>query len=71
MTSQQYVRCSWRKSSHSGSGGTECVEVAALVDQGVALRDSKDADGPMLSVAPSAWAALLTNIKDGLLDLTP
>ncbi|TDD29976.1 DUF397 domain-containing protein [Actinomadura sp. KC06] len=61
----------WRKSSHSGSGGAECVEVAVLTSQGVALRDSKNADGPMLSIAPSAWTSLLTDIKGGSLDLTP
>ncbi|GAA4237953.1 hypothetical protein GCM10022254_51890 [Actinomadura meridiana] len=91
MTTQQYVQYPWRKSSHSGSsgtecvevatlwhtsshsgsGGTSCVEVAGLTSQGVALRDSKDADGPMLSIAPAAWASLLTDIKGGSLDLTP
>lgn len=60
----------WRKSSHSGNEGRVCVEVAALVDRGVALRDSKDVDGPVLSVAPSAWASLLADIKTGSLDLT-
>ncbi|GAA2152292.1 DUF397 domain-containing protein [Actinomadura napierensis] len=29
MTSEQLVFSPWRKSSHSGSGGSECVEVAA------------------------------------------
>ncbi|TYK43025.1 DUF397 domain-containing protein [Actinomadura decatromicini] len=61
----------WRKSTHSGGEGQECVEVTALMDQGVALRDSKDASGPILPVAPSAWATLLASIKDGSLDLTP
>jgi hypothetical protein len=48
-----------------------CVEVTARADQGVALRDSKDADGPMLPIAPSAWTSLLTDIKDGSFDLAP
>lgn len=38
---------SWRKSSFSDSGDV-CVEVA-YVPAGVALRDSKDPDGPMLT----------------------
>lgn len=59
------VAAIWRKSSHSGSEGQECVEVAALTGQGVALRDSKDADGAMLSIAPSAWTSLLAGIKGG------
>ncbi|TDC68358.1 DUF397 domain-containing protein [Actinomadura sp. GC306] len=60
----------WRTSSYSGSEGQECVEVAALMDQGIALRDSRDVDGPVLSVAPSAWASLLAGIKGGSFDLT-
>ncbi|HEX6361246.1 MAG TPA: DUF397 domain-containing protein [Actinophytocola sp.] len=38
---------SWRKSSFSGSGDL-CVEVAC-VPAGIAVRDSKDPDGPMLT----------------------
>jgi hypothetical protein len=44
------------KSSHS-SGNGECVEVARNIPGTVAFRDSKDVDGPMVVVAPSAWAA--------------
>ncbi|MER5344130.1 DUF397 domain-containing protein [Streptomyces mirabilis] len=44
------------KSSHS-SGNGECVEVARNIPSTVALRDSKDVDGPVVVVAPSAWAA--------------
>ncbi|MEU6747050.1 DUF397 domain-containing protein [Spirillospora sp. NPDC046719] len=29
MTSKDFLFSSWRKSSHSGGGGSECVEVAA------------------------------------------
>jgi hypothetical protein len=39
----------WRKSSHSGGQGGQCVELAAMVDS-VAIRDSKDPDGPRLLV---------------------
>jgi hypothetical protein len=38
----------WRKSSRSGGldgGGNECVEVAALSDGRIAVRDSKHPDG--------------------------
>ncbi|MEV3924814.1 DUF397 domain-containing protein [Actinomadura coerulea] len=37
----------WRKSSYSGSNGGDCVELAEAVD-GVAVRDSKDPEGPVL-----------------------
>ncbi|MFD5240146.1 DUF397 domain-containing protein [Streptomyces tendae] len=44
------------KSSYS-SGSGECVEVALNVTGTVAVRDSKDAaDGPILRLAPQAWA---------------
>ncbi|MFF4235476.1 DUF397 domain-containing protein [Actinomadura geliboluensis] len=59
----------WRKSSHSEGSEGQCVEVAARAGRGVALRDSKDMDGPMLSLAPSAWASLLSGVKGGLFDL--
>lgn len=55
----------WRKSSHStGSSGSECVEVGDT-GRAIALRDSKDPDGPSLLVSPSAWTTLTGKIKSG------
>lgn len=48
----------WFKSSYSGSGGGQCVEVAAS-DQTVHVRDSKDKTGPVLSFSADAWAAFV------------
>jgi hypothetical protein len=48
----------WRKSSYSNGGSGECVEVAHAADA-VAVRDSKHATGPMITVAPAAWQAFL------------
>ncbi|WBB56907.1 DUF397 domain-containing protein [Verrucosispora sp. WMMD573] len=45
----------WRKSSHSGDEGA-CVEMA-VVPGTVAVRDSKDPHGPLLTFRPSAWTA--------------
>ncbi|WBB81984.1 DUF397 domain-containing protein [Micromonospora sp. WMMD882] len=45
----------WRKSSHSGDEGA-CVEMAAI-PRTVAVRDSKDPDGPALLFSRAAWAA--------------
>ncbi|QIY97893.1 DUF397 domain-containing protein [Streptomyces sp. S1D4-11] len=46
------------KSSYSGGdAGQECVEVARNIPGTVAVRDSKVAGGPVVVVAPSAWAA--------------
>ncbi|MEV0740917.1 DUF397 domain-containing protein [Streptomyces sp. NPDC050549] len=46
------------KSSYSGgNAGQECVEVARNIPATIAVRDSKQADGPILRLAPSVWAA--------------
>jgi hypothetical protein len=45
----------WRKSSYSGGNGSACVEVGDA-GRAVAVRDSKDPDGPSLLVSPGAWA---------------
>ncbi|MFD6351870.1 DUF397 domain-containing protein [Nocardia tengchongensis] len=50
----------WFKSSYSGDKA-DCVEVAFLADARVGVRDSKDADGPVLVFAPEEWD-LLTNV---------
>ncbi|MFG2086468.1 MULTISPECIES: DUF397 domain-containing protein [unclassified Spirillospora] len=46
----------WHKSSRSGSNGGDCVELAGLPDA-VAVRDSKDPDGPVLLVTGAALRA--------------
>lgn len=58
----------WRKSSHSGGGGGQCVEVADLPGGGVAVRDSKDPDGPMLIFTLAEWRAFIGGAKDGEFD---
>ncbi|GAA2413012.1 DUF397 domain-containing protein [Streptomyces glaucosporus] len=51
----------WFKSSHSGSDGGDCVEVAAGRDA-VYVRDSKAAgDGPVLRVGRDEWAAFVAH----------
>ena len=47
----------WRKSNHSTSSGGNCVELAdaaGAVAAAVAVRDSKDPDGPVLLVTRAA-----------------
>ncbi|MDF9815859.1 DUF397 domain-containing protein [Streptomyces sp. SPB162] len=48
------IAYTWRKSTHSGSEGGNCIEIAAH-PQAVHIRDSKDPDGPALTVSPAAW----------------
>ena len=49
----------WFKSSYSGSGGGDCVEVAAG-HEAVYVRDSKTAgDAPVLRVGQHEWAAFV------------
>ncbi|MFI0405147.1 DUF397 domain-containing protein [Actinomadura sp. 3N508] len=52
----------WRKSSRSGGQGGACVEVASL-DDTVAVRDSKDLDGPSLAFGRAAWRVFAVRVK--------
>lgn len=45
----------WFKSSYSAGNGGDCVEIAA-VHASVYIRDSKQDDGPVLSVGAAGWA---------------
>ncbi|GHD25256.1 DUF397 domain-containing protein [Streptomyces longwoodensis] len=57
----------WIKSTHSAAEGN-CVEVAALDGGGVALRNSRDPEGPALVYTPAEVAAFLAGAKDGEFD---
>jgi len=59
----------WRKSRHS-SNDRGCVETAFLADGRVAVRDSKDREGPALIYTPLEWHAFIRGAKDGEFDLT-
>jgi uncharacterized protein DUF397 len=52
----------WRKSSFSGGNGGGCVEVARNLPGTVAVRDSKDRQGPALVFTPAQWRAFLDGI---------
>lgn len=54
---------SWRKSSYSPSGGSNCVEAGMLMDGRFVVRDSKDRGGPNLTFSRTDWQAFLTGIR--------
>jgi uncharacterized protein DUF397 len=69
MSPHDLSTAAWHKSSRSnGNGGNNCVEVASL-DAAVAVRDSKNPDGPALMFAPAEWNTFLDGAKDGEFDL--
>ena len=53
----------WIKSSYSANEG-QCVEIATL-DNGTAIRDSKDPAGPVLRFTSAQWRAFLGAVKAG------
>jgi hypothetical protein len=52
----------WRKSSHSGGSGGQCVEIAGTCGF-MAVRDSKNPRGPRIAFSKSAFESFLANLK--------
>jgi hypothetical protein len=57
------ARALWRKSTYSGGNGSY-VEIADL-GTAVAVRDSKDPDGPKLILTTGQWRSFTDSIKAG------
>ena len=55
----------WRKSSYSGNGGSDCVEVAGRGGR-VLVRDTKNRTGPLLEITPGAWRKFADQVKRSL-----
>ena len=55
----------WRKSSYSGNGGGECVEIGASPGA-VVVRDTTDRTGPVLRFTPAAWRRFADQAKQSL-----
>ena len=66
--SVQLQQLIWFKSSASNQGGG-CVEAARLPDGGMALRDSKDPNSPVLTYTAHEWQCFLAGVADGEFDL--
>ena len=58
----------WTKSSYSGTGGGNCVEVAHLLGKRRAVRDSKNPVGPALIFTAANWAAFTADVRAGQFD---
>lgn len=65
MTAPDLSRAARRKSTRSGGTGGNCVEVADNLSGLVAVRDSKNHEGPALIFSSGEWRAFVASLKDG------
>ena len=56
-------RAVWHKSTRSNGNGGNCVEVAHNLPGIVAVRDSKNPDGPVLIIGRDEWVRLITRLR--------
>ena len=68
MDARDLRRAEWRTSTYSGGNGS-CVEAASNLPGIVAVRDSKDREGPALTMSDQAWSEFVRGIKHGEFDL--
>jgi hypothetical protein len=59
----------WGKTSYSGGNGGGCVEVASTGKARLAVRDSKNPNGPKLTFAPSVWESFIQRVRSATPDL--
>ena len=66
MTDAERASLTWLKAQLSGANG-QCVEIASTRDK-VAIRDSKDPDGPILTYTFAEFRAFLHGAQNGEFD---
>lgn len=64
MSAGDLTGAAWRKSQRSNSQGA-CVEMARIDADTVAIRNSRDPEGPALIYRREAIAALVAGLKAG------
>ncbi|MFT7839494.1 DUF397 domain-containing protein [Saccharothrix sp. BKS2] len=67
MSAADLAGVAWRKSARSGALGN-CVELAALTDGSVAMRNSRFPEGPALVYTRAEIAAFVAGARDGEFD---
>jgi hypothetical protein len=73
MPEPDLSRAAWRKSSYSNGSGGSCVEITALSSGDepiIAIRDSKDTQGPVLVFGRAEWREFAAGVKAGQFDLS-
>ena len=68
LLSAQLRAAKWRKSRHSNPSGN-CVEMARLPGEQVAVRDSHRPDGPALLFTGAAWERFLHGLRQSASEL--
>jgi hypothetical protein len=63
------LNLNWRKARRSMNNGN-CTEVATTTGM-VAVRDSKDPQGPVLFYPATSWASFLSSARTGRFDSLP
>ncbi|GGK66245.1 hypothetical protein Sme01_11010 [Sphaerisporangium melleum] len=67
MAASEIPEVRWRKSAYSNPSGN-CVELAALPDGGVAVRNSRHPSGPALIYSRGEMAAFIQGVKNDEFD---
>lgn len=66
LSESERSNLTWLKAQKSTYSG-QCVEVASTVGK-IAVRDSKDPDGPVLVYTPTEFSAFLEGARNGEFD---
>ena len=66
LTEAERAGLAWLKAQSSSANGA-CVEIAKVAGK-IAIRDSKDPDGPILVYTPAEFRAFLSGARNGEFD---